>query len=181
MPSWNVQAYGFVARYHADIDFKRGAGTGLTIGHAILKNWLSCDAGLEYTRAAQTLMLIDGAHDAHVDISQSFFALRGQWPIKKRFASVVASLLAGCSFFRPQALTIDAGTLGQVTLHPKGETKLVAASSAGLKFRIAGEASVFFSIKQNFSRFAQRRLDAARTQIKWRPYWNYGVGLSWSF
>jgi hypothetical protein len=126
-------------------------------------------------------MLIDGSHDAHVDIYQSLFALRGQWPIKKRFASVAASLLAGCAFFQPQALTIEAGTLGQVTLHPKSETKLVVASIAGLKFRIAEAASIFFSIKQNFSRFAQRRLDAAQTQIKWRPYWNYGVSLSWSF
>jgi hypothetical protein len=178
---WNAQAYGFIAQYHSDIDFKPSAGIGLSVGCLIKNNWLSGAAGLEYTRAAQTLILIDGSHETRVDIYQSFFALRGRWPIKKRWVNVFTSLSSGCSFFRPQVLILDAGTLGKLMLQPKSETKFFAAWGGGLTFRIAEALSVLFSIKQHFSRFAYRRLNAEETEIKWRPYWNVGMGLSWNY
>jgi hypothetical protein len=178
---WNVQAFGFVARYHADIDYKLGSGAGLAIGRFVWKNRFSCSAGFEYTRAAQKLSLIDGLRETHVGIYRSFVELRGHLPINKRVVSAFAGALGGWSFFRPQALTINAGALGEITLHPKDETKFLAAWSSGFTVRLLEEAAALFSVKQYFSRFAWRQLQTAQTQNKWRPYWNYGVGLSWNF
>lgn len=175
---WNVQAYGFVARYHSAVDYQPGAGIGLAFGRSVWQDWLACNVGFEYTRATQALRLITGSREAHANLYQSFFAMRVQAPIKKQVVSIFASLLGGCSFFRPQTLIVDAGTLGKITLRPESETKIVFAWSSGLTFRIAGAASILFSVKRNFSRFADRRLDAAPTQSRWRSYWNYGLGLS---
>jgi len=178
---WSLQTYGFVARYHDDIGFNPAKGIGLAIGHNLRRNWLSGAVNLEYTRAAQTLQLIEGSHETYTNIYRSFLSLRGQWPAKKRAIVVFANLLGGYSFFRPQALTIDAGTVGQITFRPQGETKLVLAWSSGLEFRIGEAVSVLLSMKQHFSRFAIRRIDGVQTRMGWRPYWNYGFGLSLIF
>jgi hypothetical protein len=180
-PVWNVQAYGFATRYHNGIGYEPGIGAGWSVGHHLWKKWLSCAANFEYTRATQTLRLIDGADETGANIYQSFLSLRGRWQAKKQPVAVFANLLGGCSLFRPQALAIDAGTLGRVTLHPKHETKFVLAWSSGVEFRIIEAMSVLFSIRQSFSRFAIRQIDITPTQMKWRPYWNYGAGLSWAF
>jgi len=181
MPAWFVQAHGFVARYHSAINYKPGAGVGLSVGHAIHKNWLSFAAGFEYTRAAQELRLIDGLYETHANIYNSFLALRGRWPISKRAVTVFGAILGGASFFRPQSLTIDAGTFGKITLRPNGETKFVAAWESGIAFHLVAGTTMLFSVKQNFSRFADNQIGAAQPKSKWRPYWNFATGLSYHF
>ncbi|MDZ7361216.1 MAG: hypothetical protein ONB46_10880 [candidate division KSB1 bacterium] len=178
---WHVQTYTFVTRYHADTGYDAGAGFGLSIGRSCGKNWLSCDAALEYARATQSLRLIEGWRETRLDVYQSFFALRGRWPEYGKYAEFFLSVQGGCSFFRPQALTISNGAFGQMTLRPKGETKFVAAWRSGAAFRIFGAMAVLLFAEQNFSRFALRRLEQAPTSSQWRPYWHYGAGLSWNF
>lgn len=178
-PIWSVQAYGFAARYHYDIEYEPGMGLGLAIGHKLSKNWLSGAAHFEYTRAIQTLQLINGPYETDAGIYQSLLSLRGCWQAKGQAVALFASLLGGGALLRPQALTIDAGTLGQITLHPRSETKFALAWSSGVQFRIIAAMSVLLSIRQSFSRFAVRQIDLTPTQMKWRPYWNYGAGLSW--
>jgi hypothetical protein len=180
-PSWFVQTYGFVARYHSAIAYKPGAGVGLSIGHSIRKSWLSCAAGFEYTRAVQELRLIDGLYETRVNLYQSFFALQGSWPLKPRAVTLFASLRNGLSFFRPQPVVIAAGTLGKINLHPDGETKFFVAWESGLAFHLVEGVAILFSIKQNFSRFANRQVGADHSASKWRPYWNYATGLSYHF
>jgi len=89
---WHVQSYVFVTRYHADVGYNTGAGFGLTIGRSCWKNRLSCDAGLGYARATQSLRLIEGWRETRVDVYQSFFALRGRWPANKKLEKKPRSL-----------------------------------------------------------------------------------------
>jgi len=180
-PPWFAQTYGFIARYHSAIDYKTGAGVGLSVGHSIHKNRLSFAVGFEYTRATQELRLVDGLHETRANLYQGFFALRGNWPIKKRAVTVFGSLLNGLSFFRPQPLIINAGTRGAITLRPDGETKFVAAWESGIALHLVAGTTILFSIKQNFSRFADNQSDVDQPQSKWRPYWNYATGLSYHF
>ncbi|GEM_PF-6787776 len=180
-PPWFVQTYGFVARYHSALNYETGAGVGLNVGHSIHKKWLSFAVGFEYTRATQELQLVNGLYETHADLYQGLFALRGNWSIKKRVATVFGSLLGGALFFRPQALTIDAGTLGKIMLRPNSETKFIAAREGGFAFHLGESVAILFSIKQNFSRFADNQIGLVQPQNKWRPYWNYATGLSYYF
>jgi len=178
--AWELQVYGYATQYHRALAYKPGLGGGLSMSRSIGRNWFSGAAGFEHTRAKQELRLIDGLHETHVNISQLFFAGRGQWPMKKKFAAVWGSVLSGWSFFRPQALTIATGSSGKVRFEPKAETKFFFAWSSGLKLRLAARASALLFVAQKFSRFADRQIDTAPTLNQWRPSWNYGVGLSWN-
>jgi len=180
-PAWFVQTYGSITHYHSAIDYKTGTGAGLSVGHSIRKSQLSFVTGFEYTRAAQELRLVDGLYETHANIYNSFFALRGRWPISKRSVTVFGALLGGASFFRPQSLTIDAGTFGKITLRPNGETKFIAAWESGFVFHLGEGVAILFSIKQNFSRFADNQIDVVQPKSKWRPYWNFATGLSYHF
>ncbi|MCG3118411.1 MAG: hypothetical protein ALAOOOJD_00611 [bacterium] len=179
--SWNVQTYGFFTHYHLAIAYQPGTGGGFTVGHRFHKNWLFGAAGFEYTATRQELTLVGGQQEARANFYHSLIALRGYWIIKKNWATGFVSLLSGCSLLRPQPLTIDAGTAGRVTLYPKSETKFVAAWSSGCTFRIVQEMAVLLVLKQNFSRFANRQLEALPARNAWRSYWNFGAGLSWNF
>lgn len=179
--SWDLQAYGFITRYHAAIEYQPGTGGGFTVAHRLRKDWLWGAAGFEYTHATQELMLVGGRREARTNFYQSFMAMRGRWTIKKDLVTGFVSLLGGCSLLRPQPLTLAAGTVGPVTLYPKSETKSVAAWSSGCTFRIRQEMAVLFEMKQNFSRFISRQLETTSTRSRWRPYWNFGAGLSWNF
>ena len=179
---WSVQAYGFAVRYHADMGYLPGAGVGLSLTRGIAQNRLAILAGVEYTAAAQALMLIGGSSTSLVDSYRSFMALRGAWrPKPKSRCAFHLELQAGWLFLRPRAWTLDAGALGPITFAPKAETKFAPAWSSGATFRVVECLQVFLSVKQNFSRFARRQIEVEATTMVWRPYWHYGAGLSWHF
>src|SRR5574341_2537399 len=72
-PPWSVQAYGFAARYHADMGYLSGAGVGLNITRGIASNRFASVVGVEYAAATQTLMLVGGSSKSHTDLYRSFF------------------------------------------------------------------------------------------------------------
>jgi opacity protein-like surface antigen len=180
--SWNLHAYGFAARYHHAIGYLPGAGFGLAVERRLGRNQLGIAAGLEYTRATQVLTLIGGSPEIYTDLYQSFVAARGVWqPQKLSRLAFVLELQTGLLLLRSRPWTFDAGTFGKVAFPRKSEAKLVLGWGAGASFRVTRHVAVLFSVKQNFSRFAQRQIDVAETTRVWRPFWHYVAGLSWQF
>lgn len=179
---WSIQAYGFAVRYHADMGYLPGAGVGLNLARGIAQNRLAIIAGVEYTAAAQTVMLIGGSSTSRVDLYRSFMALRGNWRQKQKSRwAFHLELQSGWLFLRPRPWTIDTGAPGRITFQPKAEIKFAPAWSGGATFRVVERLQVFLSVKQSFSRFARRQINVEATTMVWRPYWHYGAGLSWHF
>jgi hypothetical protein len=175
-------AYGFAARYHADMGYLSGAGVGLNITRGIASNRFAGVVGVEYATATQTLVLVGGSSKHHIDLYRGFIALRGNWrPKPKSRLACHLELQSGWLFLRPRAWTLDAGVLGRITFQPKAEAKFAPAWSGGAAFRVVERMQVFLSVKQNFSRFARRQIDVYATTMVWRPYWHYRAGLSWHF
>jgi hypothetical protein len=179
---WSVQAYGFATRYHTAIDYAPGAGFGLALGRQFFSSWLALGAGMEYTRARQTLIVVRGVQQSKVDLYQIFLTGRGSWrPGKQSRLLLMAEAQAGILLLQPQPLTLDAGTSGSVRLHPKREVKLAPAMVGGMIFRVIREMAVLLFLKQSFSRFEERQIGLDKTTKRWRPYWLYGAGLSFHF
>lgn len=105
-PSWNVQTYGFLTRYHAAIDYQPGTGGGFTVAHRLRKDWLWGAAGFEYTHATQELLLVGGRREARTNFYQSFMAMRGRWTIKKKLGNRIRQSVGW--LFIVTATTVDA-------------------------------------------------------------------------
>jgi hypothetical protein len=179
---WGLQVYGFATRYHSAIDYLPGAGIGLAIEHRITRNRFAIAAGMEYTRATQALMLVDGSQEICTDLYQSFVAARGTWqPRRQSRLAFVLELQSGVLLLHSRPGTLDAGTSGKIKFDSKSEAKLAIGWSGGAAFRVIERMAVLLFVKQKFSRFAQRQIDVTEATKLWRPRWHFAAGLSWRF
>lgn len=177
---WNLQAYGLAARYHHAVGYLPGAGVGLAIERRIVRNQFAVAAGIEYTRAAQTLTLIEGSKEIHADLYQSFVAARAIWqPRRQPRLTFFLEMQTGLLLLHSRPWSFDAGAFGKIKFNPKEEAKLALGWGGGAAFRVGERMAVLLFVKQKFSRFAQRQSGVAAAPKVWRPYWNFAAGLSW--
>lgn len=181
LPAWFVQTTGFITRYHSAVDYQPGIGAGVSIGRLIHHHWLAVAVGLEYARATQKLLLVNGRYETGINIYRNLLTLRATRTLKQRRIFWFGSLQSGLSFYKPQPLTIDAGITGKMTLRPAGEKKIVVAWESGLNLYLLEDAALLLAVRQDFSRFAFRQLGSDQATNQWRPEWNFAAGVLYRF
>lgn len=153
----------------------------MTVGRQCGKGWQLL-AGSTYHHAVQSLVLFGNRQEVKNKWYRAALTLQRQWRLDKTGRCMFfTEVEAGVLYMRSREVQISGGVAGTITLPSKSALEFSPALGTGLRVRVWPRWEVLCYAKSHVVSFLERRLESDTTKRVWKPYWQLGAGLNYSF